>query len=325
VGGLARRATIIEDFKGAGKQLLIVDAGNSLFEAKGSPSLTERKKARVIATAYQRMGYHAVNIGSNDLLAGIEFLMDLQKDIHLPLLSSNILDEKGGKPLFRPRAVLDVAGIRVGLLSLTSGFAPHERMTTKGYIISDPIEAAKREAAQLQRDCHIVVALCNLGSFQEYAGLVQRVEKVDFILGSGGKGSYHQTIQSDRGWKALLFQTYTKGQYLGRIDLKVVGGSHDFFDLSRMAHMEKQIKSIERQLNSYRSGAGSAKSIPQEKREDYIKRLEEFKKRTEAQLKKLEEDSREKSTFISSPIRLDDKVKEDPEVKELVDRFKKGS
>lgn len=325
MGGLARRATIIRDLERAGKQLLIVDAGNSLFEAKGSPSSTERKKARVIATAYQRMGYHAVNVGSNDLLAGIEFLRDLQRDIHLPLLSSNILDEKGGKPLFETRAVFDVGGVRVGLLSLTSGFAPHERMATKGYIISDPMEAAKRETAKLRRDCHIIVALCNMGSFQEYVGLVKQVEKVGFILGSGGKGSYHQIIQSDRGWKALLFQTYTKGQYLGRIDLKVVGGSHDFVDLSRMAHMEKQIKSIERQMDSYRSGTGSAKSIPQDKREEYIQRLEEFKKRTEAQLKKLEEDSREKNTFISSPIRLDDKVKEDEEVKELVDQFKKGS
>ncbi len=324
MGGLARRATIIRDLERAGKQLLIVDAGNSLFEAKGSPSLAEGKKARVIATAYQRMGYHAINVGSNDLLAGIEFLSGLQRDIHLPLISSNILDEKDGKPLFKTRAIFDIGGTKIGLLSLTSGFAPHEQ-ATKGYVISDFMEAAKREAAQLGKDCHIVVALCNLGSFQDYAGLVRQVEKVGFIFGSGGKGSHHQTIQSDRGWKALLFQTYAKGQYLGRIDLKVVGGSHDFVDLSRMAHMERQIKSIERQLDTYRSGTGGAKSIPQDKREEYIKRLEEFKKRTEAQLKKLEEDSRDKSTYINSPIRLDDKVREDPEIKELVDRFKKGS
>jgi hypothetical protein len=123
----------------------------------------------------------------------------------------------------------------------------------------------------------------------------------------------------------LLFQAYPKGQYLGRIDLKVVGGGGDFVDLSRKTRMERQIKSIEGQLDMYRSGTGRAKSISQGKREEYIKRLEEYKKRIEAHMKKLEVDSQVKSTLVSIPIRLDDKVKENPEIKELVDRFKKGS
>jgi len=89
--------------------------------------------------------------------------------------------------------------------------------------------------------------------------------------------------------------------------------------------LEKQINSIERQLESYRKGTGRAKSIPEDKRKKYINRLEEFKKRSEAQLSELEKDSRRNNTFISTPIRLDDKVKEDPGIKELVDRFKKGS
>jgi len=53
--------------------------------------------------------------------------------------------------------------------------------------------------------------------------------------------------------------------------------------------------------------------------------LEEFKKRSEARLKELERDSLRNSTFIGTTISLDEKVKDDPEMKELVDRFKKGS
>ena len=65
--------------------------------------------------------------------------------------------------------------------------------------------------------------------------------------------------------------------------------------------------------------------MPEDKRKIYINRLEGLKKRSEAQLSELEKDSRRNNTFISTPIRLHDKVKEDPEIKELVDRFKKGS
>ena len=322
---MARRATVITNLKKEGKELLILDAGNSLFEEKGSPSSRDREKARLIATAYQRMGYQAVNVGSNDLSAGIEFLRELQRGTHLPLLSANLLQKKGGKPVFKTHMVFDVGGIRVGLLSLTSDIRHHEGETPQGFFISNPIAAAKRVAAKLERDCEIIVALSNLGSFKEYTKLVQGVKGIHFIFGSGGKGSHHQTIQSDSGWKALLFKTYERGQYVGRVDLNVVKGGHDFVDLSRKAHMEKQIESMERQLESYRRGTGSAKSIPEDKREESIKRLEGFKKRTEARLEELEKDSRRKSTFINTPIRLDDKVTGDPEIRELVDRFEKGS
>jgi 2',3'-cyclic-nucleotide 2'-phosphodiesterase (5'-nucleotidase family) len=322
---LARRATIIKDLKKQGNQLLILDAGNSLFEAKASPSFKEREKARLIATAYQRMGYHAVNVGFNDLLAGIEFLRGLQREVNLPLVSANLLDGRGGKPVFETHVVLDAGGTKVGLLGLTSDVAFREGTAPEGYFISNPVAAAKRVVAELAWNCDIIVALGNLGSFKEYTNLVQQVEQVDFIFGSGGKGSYHQTIRSDGGWKALLFQTYPKGQYLGRIDFKVVDGTRDFVDLSHKARMERQIKSIERQLDLYRSGTGMAKSIPQDKREEYIKKLEEFKERTEAHMKKLELDSQAKGTFFSNPIRLDDKVQDNPEIKGLVDRFKKGS
>jgi hypothetical protein len=53
--------------------------------------------------------------------------------------------------------------------------------------------------------------------------------------------------------------------------------------------------------------------------------LEEFKKRSEDRLKELERDSRRNSTLIGTFIPLDEKVKDDPEMKELVDQFRKGS
>ncbi len=325
MGGLARRATVIKDLKKEGKELITLEAGNTLFKGKGSPSSIERKKARLIAAAYGRMGYQAVNVGSDDLLAGIEFLRELQGEIHLPLLSANLLGRKGGKPIFKSHVVFDLGGIRVGVFGLTSDARHNEGVPPEGYFVSDPIAAAKRVAAELAKDCDIIVALSNLDSFTEYTKLVQQVKEIHFIFGSGSGKSYHQTIRPDGGWKALLFQVYPKGQYLGRIDLKIVKGARDFVDLSRKAQLEKQINSIERQLESYRKGTGRAKSIPEDKRKKYINRLEEFKKRSEAQLSELEKDSRRKSTFINTTISIDDKVKDDPEIKELVDRFKKGS
>ncbi|MFB0506258.1 MAG: hypothetical protein ACETWT_05975 [Thermodesulfobacteriota bacterium] len=322
---MARRATFIKDLEKEGKELLLFDAGNSLFKPKDSPSPQEREKARLIALAYRRMGYQAVNVGSDDLSAGIEFLRELKGEIPLPLLSANLLDEKGGNPVFKTHVVLDLGGIRVGVFGLTSDIRQNEGGTSEGYFISNPIAAAKRVAAELGKDCHVIMGLSNLGSFKEYTNLVQQVKGVRFIIGSGGSGGHHQTLRSDRGWETFLFQAYPKGQYLGRIDLKVLKGASDFADLSRKVNLERQISSIERQLDSYRKGTGRAGSIPQDRKEEYIKKLEEFKKRSEDRLKELERDSRRNSTLIGTFIPLDEKVKDDPEMKELVDQFRKGS
>jgi 5'-nucleotidase len=325
LGGLARRATVIKDLKKEGKELLALDAGNSLFKEKGSPSSVERKRARLLATTYRRMGYQAINVGSNDLLAGIEFLKELKKEVHLPLLSANLLDGKGGKPIFKTHMRFAVGGIRVGVVGLTSDMPHQEDVVPEGYFVSDPLSAAKRMVAELATDCDIIVVLGNLGSFKKYTELAQRVEAIRFIFGSGGKGSYHHPIRSDSGSKAVLFQTYAKGQYLGRVDLKVVKGDRDFVDLSRRGSLERTIERIENQLESYRKGSEKTTSIPQDKRDEYIKRLEDFKKRSEEQLRRLENESRTRSTFINTAVRLNDTIKQDPEIKELVDRFKKGS
>ena len=322
---MARRATFIKDLKKEGKELLILDAGNSLFKDKDFPSSEEMKRTRLIAMAYGQMGYQAVNVGSNDLLAGIEFLKQLKEEVHLPLLSANILDAKGGNPIFKTHMRFDLNGIRVGVVGLTSDVHQQEGLIPEGYFVSDPLSAAKRIVAELATDCDIIVALGNLGSFKEYTELVQKVEALQFIFGSGGKGSYHHPIRSNSGATAMLFQAYAKGQYLGQVDLRVVKGDYDFVDLSRRSYLERTIKSIEGQLESYRTGSGRAAPIPQDKRDEYIKRLEDFKKRSEEQLKRLEKESRTKSTFINKPIRLNDTIKEDPDIKELIDRFNKGS
>lgn len=325
MGGLARRATVINDVKRQRGNALILDAGNSLFQVKGSPSSKERKKARLIAAAYGRMGYQAVNVGSDDLSAGIAFLKEIQRESHVRFLSANLLGQKGGKPVFNSHWVLNVGGMRMGLFGLTSNLRYGKGPTPEGYFISDPIVAAERAAAQLARDCDIIVALGNLVSYKEYTRLVQGVEGVHFILGSGGKGSYHHTIRSKGGWKTALFQAYAKGQFLGRIDLRIVKGNRDFVDLSRKDQLRRQISRIEKQLDSYRTETGYAKSIPQDKKQEYIKRLEEFKERSEAHLESLERDSRGKSTFIGTRIPLDNKIQEDLEIKGMVDRFKRSS
>jgi len=322
---LARRATVIRDFKNEVDEVLILDAGNSLFKPKDSPHANERNKARLIIMAYSRMGYQAVNIGSDDLLAGIEFLKGLQKEIHLPFLSANLLDGEAGKPVFKSHVIVDLGKMRVGIFGLTSYVRQNGGVTPEGYFISNPIEAAKGIVAELTKECDVIVALSNMGSLKEYHTLVQGVEGIHFIIGSGGKGSFNQIIRSDGDRNAFLFQARQKGQYLGRIDLKVVKGSRNFVDLGQKANLERQINSIEGQLDSYRRGTGRAESIPQDKREVYIEKLEEFRKRTKARLNALERDLKGNSTFFHSTICLDNKVKDDPNIKYLVDQFKQGS
>lgn len=65
LGGLARRAFIVEKLKSEDKSLLVVDSGNLFTDGwAGANQKQSVIKARLISRAYRRMEFAAVNVGA---------------------------------------------------------------------------------------------------------------------------------------------------------------------------------------------------------------------------------------------------------------------
>ena len=74
LGGLARKATIIDNLRAEGFDVLILDAGNLFFKNEilnaGAPLETAKMTAEIIVTAFNDIGCHAFSPGSKDFAAG---------------------------------------------------------------------------------------------------------------------------------------------------------------------------------------------------------------------------------------------------------------
>jgi hypothetical protein len=111
-GGLARRATVINQNRASG-DVLLLDTGNFLF---GADSLAS--KGQIIVVGYNALDYDATNISYRDFRLCKEQTLGLLKQAHFVPISANILDADSGKLLFKPYAVKRVGAVRIAVIGL---------------------------------------------------------------------------------------------------------------------------------------------------------------------------------------------------------------
>ena len=156
LGGLARKATVIEDIKNDGLPLFIVDAGDLFFKkvnySPGNTFEAAKIQAGMVRDAFNIIGCDGINIGAKDLGAGLDFLKSLKSEASFPFLSANIKYPKGGL-VFEPYRIIPKAGVTVGLIGLTSVlYSPDVE-------IEDPVMAFERIANEVDAESDMVVLL----------------------------------------------------------------------------------------------------------------------------------------------------------------------
>src|SRR4030042_5116400 len=107
--------------KKEGRKILLLDTGNLLFR---KPPQTETKRrdallrVDLLIHSYNQMGYDVVNVGEKDLVMGIKFLSEVSPKAKFPLISTNLVDKKTGKCVFKPYVIKEVGGLKVAILGL---------------------------------------------------------------------------------------------------------------------------------------------------------------------------------------------------------------
>jgi 5'-nucleotidase/2',3'-cyclic phosphodiesterase and related esterases len=120
--GLAKLATLIKRVRAASEDpVLLIDSGDTI---QGSPlgsyyAQVERVSPHPLAHALNALGYDAFTPGNHDFNFGLQVLQDFIGDLRCPVLCANIL-RQNGDPLFQPYLIRELAGVRVGLLGLTT-------------------------------------------------------------------------------------------------------------------------------------------------------------------------------------------------------------
>jgi 5'-nucleotidase len=227
MGGMARRATLIEKIRGQEKNLLLLDSGDIW---QGTPYFNffngelEYKLMTQMKYDAATLGNHDFDIGLDGLaknlpLAGFQFLIANYD------FSNTIL-----KDTFKPYNVFEKQGLRIGVFGL--GIELKGLVSKNLYgdtIYLDPVAKAAEMVEELRNNqkCDMVICLSHLGySYQtemiDDRKLAQRVAGIDLILG----GHTHtfmerpEVLRHENGHETMINQVGWSGIYLGRLDFE---------------------------------------------------------------------------------------------------------
>lgn len=211
LGGLARRATLVTRSRNENPSVLLVDAGNSLFGTK--------REGNIIVSAYNALGYEAVNLSYRDFRYGKSTTMALLKDVKFPVLSANLLEDESGELLAKPYVVKKVDGQRIAMIGVTQSpagldFLPHLKKQLNGILIQPPVDALGRwiPEAKAQSD-RIVLIYYGSGSDLEPILNLYSTELAAILVG----GSRPDYLPSNT--TPAMVGTSTHGQHLAHIKL----------------------------------------------------------------------------------------------------------
>ncbi|MFN4763238.1 bifunctional metallophosphatase/5'-nucleotidase [Gillisia sp. Q332] len=225
MGGVARRATLIDNIRNENPNTLLLDAGD-IFQ--GTPFFNFYG-GELEFKLMSKLKYDASTIGNHDFDNGIDGLYAQLPHADFDFISSNydfsntVMSEH-----VLPHKIFKKDGVRIGIFGLgveLKGLVNAYLYKETKYL--DPVEIATDMSRILKEDkkCDIVICLSHLGhSYRSDkisdVKLAAATENIDLIIG----GHTHTFLEKPEvhsnkvGKKVLINQVGCYGLYLGRID-----------------------------------------------------------------------------------------------------------
>lgn len=209
-GGLPYVAGYIESVRAGRNDVVVLDAGD--VTEKGD-LVAFRSHGRITYEAMKRIGYDAVTIGNHDNDAGLDGLHRYEGYLGQPLLSLN-LTKTDGTPEFSPSRIIQVGGMKVGVIGMIVPRPPGESLS-----FEDSGRALEQEARRIDRDAQVVIALCHLGvkDCVKWSRLAPTVDV--FVSGHSHEVVPQPVIVPETG--AIIVQAGSYAEWVGRLELTV--------------------------------------------------------------------------------------------------------
>ena len=262
------------------------------------------EKAHLMIECFNLTGVDAIGVGDDDLTLGKEFLLEISKKANFPFLSSNLFDEASGKNLFQLSLIKKINGLRIGIFSLLSPdlFTNSSDPRKKGLNIRPPIEVANAMVKELKPKTDLIILLSHLGYVKDIE-LAQSVQGINIIVGGHtGINLVYPLVIKD----TIILQTASRGMFGARLDLLFYNNEPIIYNSATRISLQNNLNSINQRLN--------AKETPELEKAQWRKAKEE----TERTLHQL----RNKNEFTNSVIPLPEQMREDPDIRNLVETYK---
>ena len=235
--GFAKVATLIKRVRREHPNVLLVDSGDTI---QGSPlaSFHSRKNNQPpnpMMLVMSSLNYDAMAVGNHEYNFGLKVLEKARREANFPWLSANTYDKSTGKTHYKPYIVKEVAGVRVGILGLTTPGVPtwDNPVNYAGLEFHEPVSEARKWVPVMRNDekADVVVIAMHMGLGEdlrtgevspgqvphenEAVSIAKEVPGVDVIF----MGHTHREVPSLYINGVLLTQANHWGRHLARADV----------------------------------------------------------------------------------------------------------
>ena len=234
--GLAKIATLINRVRKDNPNVVLVDSGDTI---QGTPlEYYHNKKNNTppdpMMLVMSSLKYDAMAVGNHEYNFGLKVLDKARSEAKFPWLSANTYDKGTEKTHYQPYIVKDLAGVRVGVLGLTTPGIPNWENPPNyaGLEFRDPLSEAKKWVPVLRdkERADLVVVAMHMGLEEdlstgeinpsqvpeenEAVAIARSVPGIDAIF----MGHTHRDVPSLSINGVLLTQANHWGRHLARAD-----------------------------------------------------------------------------------------------------------
>ena len=281
--GLAKVATLIKRIRGEQPNVLLIDSGDTI---QGSPleSFHGRKNNQPrdpMMLVMNSLKYDAMAVGNHEYNFGLKVLEKARQEALFPWLSANTYETKTGEPHYQPYLIRNVAGVKIGILGLTTPGIPNwdNPPNYAGLEFHNPIQEAMKWVAVLRgkEKVDVVVVAMHMGLGEDLrtgevspgqvphendaVQIAKQVPGIDVIF----MGHTHRDVPSLYINGVLITQANAWGRHLARADMY-----------------------LEKSPNGWRVYAKAARTIPTDDRvepdPEVVKLAEPYDRETQAWL-----------------------------------------
>lgn len=228
MGGVARRAELINKIRSEVSHTLLLDAGD-MFQ--GTPYFNYYG-GELEFKLMNAMKYDAATIGNHDFDNGVDGLAKQAKIADFKLLSANYnFENTPMKGLSKPYQVFNKGKFRIGVFGLgieLKGLVDPKMYGKTGYI--SPINIARELSDYLRniKGCNLIICLSHLGlkyNTNQVSDMVlaRQCSEIDIIIGGHTHTFLEKPIEirSNIDKSIYICQVGWAGLMLGRIDVKL--------------------------------------------------------------------------------------------------------
>ena len=173
--GLAVLQTLVWQERKVDPELVLIDCGDTI---QGTPLGYHHVRygagrTNPIMRAMNQMGYAAMAVGNHEYNFGREVMTQTRAEASFPWLCANTVRKSDGQPYFTPYLVMEIKGVRVAILGLSTPGIPYweapERIADLEY--RNPIETAARYVPFLRgkERADVVVIAAHMGLEEDLA------------------------------------------------------------------------------------------------------------------------------------------------------------